>query len=848
MPDESSSVVVSGASGTAAASPSSPASSSSASSNRSSPPTTTTTTVTDSASNSGGQAVSKKSQQQQLNGGIESKTSATTPTSVITNVNAAAARLNMLDNEDSWHIRYRTSVVNQTAGLNDENPLTTATAAMLNINGNDEHPHSMGLSIYDYYKIPGMEKIGGKTADIWHSDGSMEVSTIKMAGTNGQSHQRAYHTKSQSDRHSPDHPLRPSHHSSPSSDTDNSPHSTSPMSHAVVSSSTYSHSVKQESDGNSVIMKQEQHHELPPIHQAAFGVAYGNYGQAVPYVTALGDTQTVLLQAANGEYYRTPIAAPMDYGYGFGGGRPGQTGGHFQDPTEQMIMERYRQASGFAQNSINQAVAHSGLSVDLPSPDSGLGEALASREHAAQQMYEYNTNDMHGSCVSGSLMSPTTSTSDSPRLTPTPNNRRNSSVERTPVEKLGSANPVVNIPKVFSNVGFRYYLEAPISTSQKREEDRITYINKGQFYPITLEYIPDSEKPLKSQTVKSTIMLVFREEKTSEEEAKAWQFWHSRQHSIKQRIFDADTKNSQGLVGCIEETSHNAISVYWNPHEGHAKVNIAVQCLSTDFSNQKGVKGLPLHVQIDTHEDPRAQGKPVHRGYCQIKVFCDKGAERKTRDEERRAAKRKMAAAGRKKLDDLYHPPLERSEFYSMADLIKPPLLFTPADDLDRLPPMELSCFYSAASNTDSNSKIDSTECPNTAIVDNVLPPAKRLKTIPPVTERVMLYVRKDSDEVYTALHLVPPTLKGLAQALYLKYGIDPNKISKVYKKNFKGVTVEMDDDMLAFYSNEDSFVIDVHHTLSDDAADSFDIFLTEIIPDNRPNDAAHSSLNGTAE
>lgn len=88
-------------------------------------------------------------------------------------------------------------------------------------------------------------------------------------------------------------------------------------------------------------------------------------------------------------------------------------------------------------------------------------------------------------------------------------------------------------------------------------------------------------------------MLVFREEKTSEEEAKAWQFWHSRQHSIKQRIFDADTKNSIGLVGCIEETSHNAISVYWNPHEGPAKVNIAVQCLSTDFSNQKGVKVNP---------------------------------------------------------------------------------------------------------------------------------------------------------------------------------------------------------------------------------------------------------------
>lgn len=54
----------------------------------------------------------------------------------------------------------------------------------------------------------------------------------------------------------------------------------------------------------------------------------------------------------------------------------------------------------------------------------------------------------------------------------------------------------------FSNVGFKYHLESPISSSQRREDDRITYINKGQFYGITLEYIPDPDKPLKNQTVK----------------------------------------------------------------------------------------------------------------------------------------------------------------------------------------------------------------------------------------------------------------------------------------------------------------------------------------------------------
>ena len=52
---------------------------------------------------------------------------------------------------------------------------------------------------------------------------------------------------------------------------------------------------------------------------------------------------------------------------------------------------------------------------------------------------------------------------------------------------------------------------------------------------------------------------------------------------VKQRIIDVDTKNSMGLVGHIEELSHNALAVYWNPLESPAKVNLAVQCLSTDF-------------------------------------------------------------------------------------------------------------------------------------------------------------------------------------------------------------------------------------------------------------------------
>ena len=49
-----------------------------------------------------------------------------------------------------------------------------------------------------------------------------------------------------------------------------------------------------------------------------------------------------------------------------------------------------------------------------------------------------------------------------------------------------------------------------------------------------------------------------------------------------------------------------------------------VNCLSTDFSAQKGVAGIPLHFLVDTYEDLDPNAEPVHRAVCKIKVFRDK--------------------------------------------------------------------------------------------------------------------------------------------------------------------------------------------------------------------------------
>ena len=88
-------------------------------------------------------------------------------------------------------------------------------------------------------------------------------------------------------------------------------------------------------------------------------------------------------------------------------------------------------------------------------------------------------------------------------------------MEAGPSRRVSSDSDTVKIqiPKLYSPYGFRYVLDAPTSSAVRREEDKVTYINKRQFYGVTLEYHPDPNKTLKPATVKSVIMLVFRSDK-----------------------------------------------------------------------------------------------------------------------------------------------------------------------------------------------------------------------------------------------------------------------------------------------------------------------------------------------
>ena len=366
--------------------------------------------------------------------------------------------------------------------------------------------------------------------------------------------------------------------------------------------------------------------------------------------------------------------------------------------------------------------------------------------------------------------------------------------------------PRVQIAKQYSPFGYHCTLEAPTAQWVRKDEDRCTYLNKGQFYGVTLEYRPSPTEPIHGDmtTVKTVVMLVFRDAKNPEDEVNAWEFWHQRQPTAKQRIIDAETNNMSEECGIsqIEDVAYNGIAVYWNPLQKPAFISIAVQCLSTDFSLQKGVKGLPLHLQVDTYVKNPGDGEYdiVHRGYCQVKVFCDKGAERKFRQEERRAT-RKVAAAGQRVLE-MYHQCQERSEFYSMLDLTRVPVLYTPSPNS-----------HNATNQNLFNGNVLAT---NAAVLKHNGPvpesplDIKRRKTVPPTESRMVVYVRQENEEIYTPLHLVPPTVPGLARAIESKYNVSASAIRYLYRRNKKGITAKLDDDLLKFYCNEDTFLMQV--------------------------------------
>ncbi|XP_019743954.1 grainyhead-like protein 3 homolog isoform X2 [Hippocampus comes] len=352
---------------------------------------------------------------------------------------------------------------------------------------------------------------------------------------------------------------------------------------------------------------------------------------------------------------------------------------------------------------------------------------------------------------------------------------------------------------------FQFSLGAPSASPYKSSELPMVYLNKGQFYPITLQGV-DSSACMTATKVKTVVMAVFENDKTPEMQLRFWNHWHARQPTVKQRVIDiADYKEVFTGISNIEEVAFNALSFIWNPHE-EAKVFIGINSLSTDFSSQKGVKGLPLNLQIDTYDFSSGNNQLIHRAACQVKIFCDKGAERKMRDEERKRTKRRGKTNNDASAKSLVSSSMgsDCTFFQTVDDHITQPVLFIPEAHLSSLQrittPMEenernsLKRLYSDREQSSS-------------------PPGKQARRDD--SQRVLLYVRRAAEEVFDALMLSTPTVSGLREAISDKYGMQEDTIGKIYKKCKRGIYVNMDDIIIEHYTNQSAFLIEMSEVVS---------------------------------
>ncbi|XP_028984330.1 grainyhead-like protein 2 homolog [Betta splendens] len=368
---------------------------------------------------------------------------------------------------------------------------------------------------------------------------------------------------------------------------------------------------------------------------------------------------------------------------------------------------------------------------------------------------------------------------------------------------------------------FQYSLEASMSMRPRQGEGPMAYLNRGQFYPLTLS-ATGLRSSLCQQRVKvqTAIMVVFGKDKCRDEQLKNWKYWHSHQHTAKQRVLDiADYKESFSTVGNVEEIAYNAVSFTWDVTE-EAKVFISVNCLSTDFSSQKGVKGTPLIIQIDTYAYNSCSSRPIHRAFAQIKVFCDKGAERKLRDEEKKQLRKKLK--GKSGISS--SSPIRRGDstlFKTVADLETQPVLFIPGVHFGNLQRAG-QVFALNTEEVDRDGGVVMKRMPCVGEDDVCPSPPKKPKV--EQERKVLLYVRKESDEVFDALMLHSPTLKALMQAISEKYAVPVDKMAKVYQKSKKGVLVNMDDNIIQHYSNEDTFILAI-----ESSAETLRVTLSEI-------------------
>ncbi|KAJ1675520.1 hypothetical protein EV182_001101, partial [Spiromyces aspiralis] len=366
-----------------------------------------------------------------------------------------------------------------------------------------------------------------------------------------------------------------------------------------------------------------------------------------------------------------------------------------------------------------------------------------------------------------------------------------------------------------SKLRFNCTLEAPTAATQRLNEPTLTYLNKGQLYGMILH-----DRELRDTDITTTIRIAFHEDQHRKSAATYWNFWLNQQPSPRSaRAIELDKAGSVGIKSA-ESKSFDRITLQWNGMRG-AKIMLRFHCLSTDFSRIKGVKGIPLRIHVDTRE---GGSSTLEACFTRIKLFRDKGAERKNKDDQRhiekqleklRAKSQSHGGSAEAATLSVYAPISLVTYFveYTFSD--------NSSDNDDE--PLNIDDIFEASDNPMSSTLsplrspslkrssvsdsggIDSDSQERVGIDPTYIPVPRKRRAI------ICLFIRYPNEKVYRAMYLEQLTLtdfvKKLAERLELQ--ITPESNVEVVRKTKRGLTVKVDDSVIAQLEEEQDMEVD---------------------------------------
>jgi len=365
---------------------------------------------------------------------------------------------------------------------------------------------------------------------------------------------------------------------------------------------------------------------------------------------------------------------------------------------------------------------------------------------------------------------------------------------------IPSPPPSINQPS--SNLRFEVILEAPTAAAQRIDETPITYLNKGQYYCVILQ---DQEKTDADFT--TIIKLMFHDEAHRKVASSYWTFWLSQQASPKTaRAVDIDKAASSGIKN-VETKSFDRVQFQWNGKKA-AKILMKFNCLSTDFSRIKGVKGIPLRVHVETKSESE---QSLEKSFAKVKLFRDKGAERKLKDDQRHLDKMCDKMRGKSQettpMMMMYAQPSNVTMFHEItgnSDAADDGDVLNLAEQINSLETevdggelVTLHLGKRRRISVGTDSFMEALDCDPTYI------PVRKKRAV------LCIYAKFPNESVYRAIYLTQLTASDLIAKLVDKLDLQGQTVSSVNRNTKRGIAVRVDDELVHQIEDEQDMEID---------------------------------------